>query len=211
MEIDSVIAAAIPVTTRTCVDPPAATTPSAIPSMFTSPSCPPRITSLRELFVLCVSFPTGELLRAPSTVTRTALPKAVVVVVFISKVFTSTKVFLQLIGQYVPGLLQKSRVLGSPLRVSCWLFISVSQCLQKRDELILPFIGQPEVPNRCVHILHDFWRRPANHLFSRSALLAMRKFVARVIEVNDLLQALKVAIVCVRFDEVATRSHVHIP
>ena len=35
-------AAAMPVTTRTWLDPPAATTPSAIPNMLTSPSCPPR-------------------------------------------------------------------------------------------------------------------------------------------------------------------------
>src|SRR5437870_5312438 len=90
MEIDSVIAAAIPVTTRTWVDPPAATTPSAIPNMLTSPSCPPRITSLRELFVLCFSFPINGLCVLGSTA-RTARPRRVEIGAFISKDFVSAK------------------------------------------------------------------------------------------------------------------------
>src|SRR6266850_2031503 len=39
----------------------------------------------------------------------------------------------------------------------------------------------------------------------------MRQIVASVIEVNDLLQALKVAIVRIRLDEVGTRPHIHVP
>src|SRR5258705_11756676 len=39
----------------------------------------------------------------------------------------------------------------------------------------------------------------------------MRKFVASVIEVDDLFQALKVAIVGIGLDEVGTRPHVHVP
>src|ERR1700690_1634456 len=50
MEIDSVIAAATPVTSRTVVEPPAAVTPRMIPRMLTSPSWPPRITSRSQFF-----------------------------------------------------------------------------------------------------------------------------------------------------------------
>ena len=39
----------------------------------------------------------------------------------------------------------------------------------------------------------------------------MRKFIAGIIEVDDLFQTLKVAIVSVRLDEVGTRPHVYVP
>src|SRR6185295_16450855 len=62
-----------------------------MPSMLTKPSCPPRITSLRELFVLCFSLPMMGLFRPPPRVARTALPNAVVGVLFTSNDFASIK------------------------------------------------------------------------------------------------------------------------
>src|SRR6266446_1279036 len=85
------------------------------------------------------------------------------------------------------------------------------KCLQKRNELVFLLIGQPEVTDRRVHVLGDLRRRPTRYLFSRSTLLTMGEFIAGVVEVDNLLQALKVAIVSVRLDEIGTRSHVYVP
>src|SRR5215813_15514007 len=90
-------------------------------------------------------------------------------------------------------------------------FVSVSEGLQKRHELVFLLIGQPQVANRLVHVLWDLRGGPARHLFSRSAMLTAGKFIAGVVEVDDFFQALKVTIVRICLDEIRTRPFVHIP
>ena len=89
--------------------------------------------------------------------------------------------------------------------------ISVRKGLQERDDLVFLLRGQTEVTDRLVHVLWNLRRRPTGYLFSRSTLLTMGKFIAGVVEVDNLLQALKVAIVRICFDEVGTRPHLHVP
>src|SRR5262249_33257403 len=82
IEMDSVIAAARPVTIRTWVGPPAATTPRTMPSMLTRPSCPPRIMSRKELLEVVWSSFCGVFL-LPGIDAWTAFPSGVVVFLFI--------------------------------------------------------------------------------------------------------------------------------
>src|ERR1700686_2312125 len=78
--------------------------------------------------------------------------------------------------------------------------VAVSERLEKCDDLILLRIRQAETAGRHVHILHDFGRRPAGYFFdgacrALSGLNRERVHVARVVEVDELFQALDVAIV----------------
>src|SRR5262249_50791251 len=83
--------------------------------------------------------------------------------------------------------------LSSPGRLLWWRLVSVRECLQERYDLVFLFVGQPQVANRRVPVLRDLRIWPARHLLSLRAILTTRKFVARVVEVDDFLQALEVA------------------
>src|SRR5512145_1992904 len=89
--------------------------------------------------------------------------------------------------------------------------ITVSEGLQKRHDLVFLLIGQPEAPDRHVHVLWELRGGPARRLLSRSAMRATGEFIACVVEVDDFFQALKVSIVHIGLDEIGTRPLVHIP
>src|SRR5713101_900348 len=77
---------------------------------------------------------------------------------------------------------------------------TVVQCLHDDHELVLLLIRQAEFTDRHVHIVLDLVYRPAIYLFGRpcravSGSDVERKHVARIVEMDELLQALDVAIV----------------
>src|SRR5881628_516665 len=76
--------------------------------------------------------------------------------------------------------------------------IPVCEGLQKRHKLVFLLIGQPKITDRRVHVLWDLRCRPARHLFSRGAMKTMGELIARIVEVDDCLQALQVTIVHIR-------------
>src|SRR5262249_50723303 len=111
----------------------------------------------------------------------------------------------------VSRVVQQTAESSSPGRLLWWRLVSVRECLQEGYDLVFLFIGQPQISNRRVPVLRDLRIWPARHLLSSSAILTTREFVARVVEVDDFLQALEVAIVHVGLDEVGARPLVHIP
>src|SRR5450759_199176 len=82
-----------------------------------------------------------------------------------------------------------------PETAACLLFlgpVAIGEGRQERDDVKLLAVGQSKIPHLgCVDVVGHFWRRP-----SRAGN------VPRVVEVNDLLQRLEVAIVSVGFYEV---------
>src|SRR6266480_5565691 len=79
---------------------------------------------------------------------------------------------------------------------------TIGERLQERDNLVFFFIGQTEITGGHIDIVRHLGPRPAVYFFDRSIRAmsgsnVVRKpwFVARVVEVDELLQALDVAIV----------------
>src|SRR5213593_1016685 len=90
------------------------------------------------------------------------------------------------------------------------MFIPICKRLQKRHELVFLLGGQSEATDRFIYILWYFWGGPTGRLLSRVALRTARKAIARVVEVDDFLQALKVAVVHIGLDEIGARPLVDI-
>ena len=72
---------------------------------------------------------------------------------------------------------------------------SVRKYLKEGDNLVLLFIGKAEITGGHVDIVLDLGQRPARYFFDRSGRAVSgsdreRKFVARVVKVYELLQAL---------------------
>src|SRR5438067_1215983 len=79
---------------------------------------------------------------------------------------------------------------------------TIGERLQERDNLVFFFIGQAEITGGHIEIVPHLWPGPAVYFFDRSIRAVSgsdveRKpgFVARVVEVDELLQALDVAVV----------------
>jgi hypothetical protein len=82
--------------------------------------------------------------------------------------------------------------------------------LQESRDQVLLVIRQAEITDRHVDVVRDLGHGPAVHLFRRSLRAVsgrdvLRKHVARVVEMDELLQALGVAIVKERLLEVRDR------
>src|SRR5262249_1791929 len=75
-----------------------------------------------------------------------------------------------------------------------------------RHKLAFLLGGQPEVPNRLIHVLWNLRGGPAPDFLTSGVMRTTGKSVARVVEVDDLLQALKVAIVHIGLDEIGARA-----
>src|SRR5579862_8518954 len=78
--------------------------------------------------------------------------------------------------------------------------VAVIECFQECDDLILLLVRQAEIAGRHVNVRRDLGRWPAGYLFDGSCralsrLNGVRVYVARVVEVNELFQALDVSIV----------------
>src|SRR4029453_13343539 len=100
---------------------------------------------------------------------------------------------------------RRSRITRSSFSLERLLrLITVSEGLQKRHDLVFLLIGQPEVPDRRIHILWELRGGPAHHLFSLRAIRASGKFIAGVVEADDFFQALKVTIVHIGLNEMGT-------
>src|SRR5207245_2259809 len=87
----------------------------------------------------------------------------------------------------------------------------IGECFHECDDLILLGIRQSEVTDRHVLILRDLGCRPAVYFFNCSSRAVSGLdlhpiHVARIVEVDELLQALDVTIVEELFLEVGTRS-----
>jgi hypothetical protein len=85
--------------------------------------------------------------------------------------------------------------------------------LQEENDLVLLGVGQAEVANRLVQVLVNFRKRPVGDPLSRFARWFMHasvQSVARVVEVHKGLQALEVAIMCVRLYECGARPQVYV-
>src|SRR5580658_10791768 len=72
---------------------------------------------------------------------------------------------------------------------------SIRKCLKEGDNLVLLLIGKAEITSRHVDIVLDLGQRPARYLFDHSGRAVSgsdreRKFVARVVKVYELLEAL---------------------
>src|SRR5580658_5980309 len=72
---------------------------------------------------------------------------------------------------------------------------SVRKCLKEGDNLVLLLIGKAEITGGHVDIIPDLGQRPACYFFDRSGRAVSggdweRKFVARVVKVYELLEAL---------------------
>src|SRR5580700_8268052 len=72
---------------------------------------------------------------------------------------------------------------------------SVRKCLKEGDNLVLLLIGKAEITGGHVDIILDLGQRPARYLFDRSGRAVSGsdrecKFVARVVKVYKLLEAL---------------------
>src|SRR4029450_12574548 len=86
---------------------------------------------------------------------------------------------------------------------------AVRERLQERDGLVLLLIRQAEIAGRTVEVLRGLWPGPAVHFLGRSrravsGLDIERKEVGRIVEVQELLQALDVPIVKERLLEVGS-------
>src|SRR5258705_5062979 len=79
---------------------------------------------------------------------------------------------------------------------------TIRECHQKRNDLVLLLIRQAELAGRHVEIVPDLGHRPAVYFFDRSCRAVPGSdvecnalYVARIVEVDELLQALDVAVV----------------
>src|SRR5206468_12252524 len=79
---------------------------------------------------------------------------------------------------------------------------TIGECLQERDNRVFFLIGQAEITGGHIDIVRHLGHRPAVYFFGRSIramsgsnVVRKPRFVARVVEVDELLQALDVAIV----------------
>ena len=88
--------------------------------------------------------------------------------------------------------------------------IPICKGLQKRHELVFLLGGQSQATDRFIYVLWYFWGGPTGRLLSRGALRTARKAIARVVEVDDFLQALEVAVVHIGLDEIGARPFVDI-
>jgi hypothetical protein len=84
--------------------------------------------------------------------------------------------------------------------VRIWCCETVREGLQEDHDQILLLIRQAEITDRHVDVVRDLGHGPAVHLFNRSRRAVSRrdvkrKHVARIVEMDELLQALGVAIV----------------
>src|SRR6266404_5642381 len=84
---------------------------------------------------------------------------------------------------------------------------TVCKCLEEGNDLVLLHIRQAKIARRHVEIVLDLGHRPAVYFFSRSCRAVSGsdregKFVARVVEMDELLQALDVAVMKELFLEV---------
>src|SRR5258707_14362706 len=84
------------------------------------------------------------------------------------------------------------------MRVRCCE--AVRECLHESDELVLLRIRQHQIADRHVEVRRDLGRRPAIYFLRSSCRAASHldgelEHVARIIEVNELLQALDIAVV----------------
>jgi hypothetical protein len=87
---------------------------------------------------------------------------------------------------------------GIPVGVRCCE--TVRERLHEGHNQILLVIRQVEIADRHVDIVRDLWHGPAVHFFCRSLGAVSRRdvvriHVARIIEMDELLQALRVAVV----------------
>ena len=80
--------------------------------------------------------------------------------------------------------------------------VTIRECLKESNDLVFFLIRQMEVTSRHVHIVFDLRQRPAVHPFGCSGRAVPRchwvgipLLVSRVVEVNELFQALDVAVV----------------
>ena len=111
---------------------------------------------------------------------------------------------------------------------------TIGECLQECHDLVLLLIRQAEVTGGHIYVVPHFWHRPAVYFFDRpiramsgSNVERKPRFVARVVEVDELLQALDVAIVkepllkirpgrlgggtpCRGHSHIARRRHLHL-
>src|SRR2546425_6756681 len=76
---------------------------------------------------------------------------------------------------------------------------TIRECSQEDDDQVLLVIRQAETTDRHVEIVRDLRRRPAIYFFGLSCRAVSRRdvewvHVARVVEVDELLQALDVAV-----------------
>src|ERR1700720_2930689 len=87
---------------------------------------------------------------------------------------------------------------GITVRVRCRE--TVRECFQKRDDLVLLFVRQAEHTRRRVEVVRDLFHRPARHPLNRSwravsgSDLVGKNGVARVVKMDELFQALDVAV-----------------
>ncbi len=89
---------------------------------------------------------------------------------------------------------------------------SVRQSLHEAHNRIFLRVRKAEPPNSAlVHVFGRLGRRPACCAFTDVMGLAAWKYVARVVEVHDRLQALEVTIVHIGFHKAGVGPLVHIP
>src|SRR4029077_20603281 len=91
---------------------------------------------------------------------------------------------------------------------------TIGECLQKCHDLVLLLIRQAEVTGGHVYVVPHFWHRPAVYLFDRpirpmSGSDIVRIYIARVVEVDELLQTFDVAVVKELLLEIAYILAVH--
>src|SRR5260370_4359635 len=87
----------------------------------------------------------------------------------------------------------------------------VRQCFQKFNDLIPLLIRQAKITAGHIDIVRHLWHRPAVYFFggswrAMSESDRVRIFVARIVEMYELLQALNVAVVKEALLEVRTRG-----
>src|SRR5260370_4231260 len=119
---------------------------------------------------------------------------------------------------------------GVPVWVRCR--VTVRECLQEGNDLVLFLVRHAEIPGRHVDVVRDLGHGPAVYFFGRSCRAVPGSdvvliFVARVVEVDELLQALDVAVMkelllevrprCLgrrtlrwRHSRIARRRHLHL-
>jgi hypothetical protein len=94
--------------------------------------------------------------------------------------------------------LQSSRsVLASFQRL-----VPICQRLHKGNKSILFGIAKSQMADRfCIHVRGCFWGRPTCSFLTSIPWLASRKRVPCIVEVNDLLETLEIAVVAISLDE----------
>ena len=92
---------------------------------------------------------------------------------------------------------------------------AIRQSFQERHQIVFLGARQTEFANGHIFVVRVFRRRPAVHFLHRSrATLSVdecsRIGVARVVEVDDFLEAQQIAVVHVRLDETGVRHFAHV-